>query len=282
MSVQIIVDSTADMAQRYAERVRVVPLTIHFGDETLIDGVTIDRRRFYERLIETDVMPTTSQPAPSAFESVYDEVARAGDEAVVIAISSKLSGTCQSAWIAAEGREYIRVVDSGTASIGAGILAQYAVDLAATGMNAAELAAKLERAKEDVCVIGLLDTLEYLKKGGRISKTAAFAGGLLNIRPVLVLDGGAITMVGKARGSKQGNNLLAQKVRECGGVDFARPILLGYTGLSDDLLRKYAEDSRELWQAGRSGLECVCAGGVIGTHAGPGAIFAAFFKKTQR
>ena len=119
-------------------------------------------------------------------------------------------------------------------------------------------------------LIGLVDTLEYLKKGGRISKTAAFAGGLLNIHPVLTLTDGEVTIIGKARGSRQGNNLLVQKIHESGGIDFSMPLLLGYSGLSDALLQKYVADSAPLWENGTEALESVCIGSVIGTHAGPG------------
>ena len=129
-----------------------------------------------------------------------------------------------------------------------------------------------------MCVIALLDTLEYLKRGGRISKTAAIAGGLLNLKPVASIENGRVTVIGKARGSRQGNNLLMQKIRDCGGVDFDLPVLLGYTGLSDALLRKYMEDSRAVWEGHADALPQVQVGSVIGTHGGPGAVVAAFFR----
>lgn len=277
--VQIIVDSTADMPERFAAQCRVVPLTVQFGNETFIEGVTIDRRRFYERLVESDVLPTTSQATPAAFAAVFDEVARAGDSAVVLTLSSKLSGTYQSACIAAAEYENIYVVDSQNVAIGTGILAQYALRCAAEGMDAKTLAALLERKREDVCLIALLDTLEYLKRGGRVSRTVAFAGGLLNIKPVATVQDGEVRLIGKARGSKQGNNLLTEKITQCGGVDFALPILLGYSGLSDACLRKYVEDSRALWETGTDRLESTLICSVIGTHTGPGVVAVAFFKK---
>ena len=278
--VQIIVDSTADMPERFAAQCRVVPLTVQFGNETFIEGVTIDRRRFYERLVESDVLPTTSQATPAAFAAVFDEVARAGDSAVVLTLSSKLSGTYQSACIAAAEYENIYVVDSQNVAIGTGILAQYALRCAAEGMDAKTLAALLERKREDVCLIALLDTLEYLKRGGRVSKTVAFAGGLLNIKPVATVQDGEVRLIGKARGSKQGNNLLTEKIAQCGGVDFALPILLGYSGLSDACLQKYVEDSRALWETGTDRLESTLICSVIGTHTGPGVVAVAFFKKS--
>ena len=219
-----------------------------YVEAELIDGVTIDRRRFYERLIESDVLPTTSQATPAAFVKEFEAVRQAGESAVVITISAELSGTYQSACIAAADYEDIYVVDSRSAAIGSGILAELALEWAADGMAAAELAGLLTKKRDDICLLGLLDTLEYLRRGGRISRTAALAGGLLGIKPVVTLENGAVTMIGKARGSKQGNNLLVQKVRESGGIDFSLPILLGYTGLSDALLQKYVADSAALWR----------------------------------
>ena len=279
MRVRIIVDSTADLAPELKGQVEIVPLTVNFGTEEYIDGITITHEEFYNKLIESDVLPTTSQAAPAAFEKVFQEVAAAGDSAVVITLASQLSGTCQSARIAAEDYDNISVVDSGSATLGAGILAEYALRCACSGMEAAQIAALLEKKKEDVCLIAMLDTLEYLKKGGRISAAVAFAGGLLNIKPVVNVKDGVINMLGKARGSRQGNNLLAQEIGKTGGIDFDMPILLGYSGLSDALLKKYITDSAPLWEGNVDSLRYTSIGSVVGTHAGPGAIAAAFFHK---
>ena len=279
MSVRIIVDSTADINSAIRDRFTIVPLTVHFGEEEYIDGVTIDHKRFYEMLVESDVNPTTSQPTPDAFAKVFAEVAEAGDSAVVITVASNLSGTCQSATIAAAEFENIHIVDSKTVAIGAGILAELALRCADAGMTAEEIAARIEQEREKVCVVAMLDTLEYLKRGGRISKTVAFAGALLSIKPVVGIRDGEIEMLGKARGSKQGNNLLVTEIQKAGGVDFSKPLMLGYTGLSDALLQKYITDSAALWQDGVNNLPYAVIGSVIGTHAGPGAIAVAFFKK---
>ena len=279
MSVKIVVDSTADLAADMRENLCIVPLTVHFGDEEYIDGITITHQSFYEKLIETDVLPSTSQATPAAFEEVFRRITENGDDAVVITVSSTLSGTYQSAVIAAQ--EYpgrIFVVDSRSAAIGSGILAELALHYTRENLSAAEIAAQIEHERDNVCVIAMLDTLEYLKKGGRISKTAAFAGGLLSIKPVVAIKDGEIVMLGKARGSKQGNNLLVKEIQNAGGIDFSKPILLGYTGLSDVLLQKYITDSRNLWECGTESLRSTIIGSVIGTHAGPGAIAAAFFK----
>ena len=279
MKTNIIIDSTVDVTESCAERMYIIPLTVHFGSEEYIDGVTIDKHNFYEKLVESDILPTTSQATPADFQKVFDEISSAGESAVVITISSTLSGTCQSACIAAENYENIHVVDSCSASTGAGILAEYALRCADEGMDAKELAELLMKKREDICVVGLLDTLEYLKRGGRISKSVAFAGGVLNIKPVLTFKDGEIVLAGKARGSRNGNNLLAQKIKDSGGIDFDMPILLGYSGLSDALLKKYIVDSAELWQCGTDSLDYVLICSVIGTHIGPGAVVASFFRK---
>ena len=278
MSVKIVIDSTADLTPEIKARVSVVPLTVHFGDEEYIDGVTITHKQFYEKLIECDTLPSTSQATPAAFAEAFDKIVANGDSAVVLTVSSKLSGTYQSAMIAASDYEDIYVVDSDSVAIGTGILAELALELADRGMNAKELASTLELEKKNVCIIAMLDTLEYLKRGGRISKAVAFAGGLLNIKPVISVEDGEIVIRGKARGSKQGNNLLVEEIAKAGGVDFERPVLLGYTGLSDLLLQKYMEDSKALWAGSKKALRITPVGSVIGTHAGPGAIAAAFFK----
>lgn len=279
MKTKIIVDSTSDLTPALREHITTVPLTVNFGDKEYTDGVTITHEEFYEKLIESDVLPTTSQATPAVFAKEFENVSAAGDSAVAITISKKLSGTYQSAMIAAKEYSNIHVVDSGSATIGGSVLAELALTLANAGASAKEIAETLEEEKKKIVVVALVDTLEYLKRGGRISKTAALAGTVLNIKPVISLAGGEIQILGKARGSKMGNNLLAQKINEVGGVDFTKPVLLGYSGLSDALLKKYITDSRHIWEEGLDTVRYTSVGSVIGTHVGPGAIAAAFFKK---
>lgn len=281
MNTRIIVDSTADLMPGYKEQVRVVPLTVHFGDREYIDGVTIDHKTFYEKLVEEDTLPTTSQATPDAFTKEFEAAKQAGESCVVITLSGKLSGTCQSASIAAADYENVYVVDSGNASVGGGILTEFALQLRDEGLSAPEIAARLNEEKQQIVTVALVDTLEYLKRGGRISKSLAFAGTMLQIKPVLAVTDGEIQLLGKARGSKMGNNLLAQEIQKAGGVDFSRPVLLGYTGLSDALLQKYIEDSRWLWADHAETLRYTTIGSVIGTHAGPGAVAVSFFKQNR-
>ena len=280
MNVRIVVDSTADVTDEIRAKLSVVPLTVHFGEQEYVDGITINHKQFYEMLVETDVLPTTSQPSPEAFAQVFRQAQEAGEQVVALTVSSKLSGTCQSAMIAAaDFPDSVWVVDTKTVAIGCGILAELAVRLKEEGLSAAEIIARLEEERDNIRVIALLDTLEYLKKGGRISKTVAFAGGLLSIKPVVTIQDGEIHILGKARGSKQGNNLLVTEIQKAGGVDFTKPLMLGYTGLSDALLEKYVLDSGALWDGHGECIQSTPICSVIGTHAGPGAIAVAFFKQ---
>lgn len=282
MGVKIIVDSTTDLVKATEEKVTIIPVTIRFGNTEYIDGVEISTKEFYEKLIENDVLPTTSQPSPDSFETIFKKIKEDGDEAVVITISHNLSGTFQSANIAADGYEdCVHIVDSGTVAVGGGILVEYALKLVDEGKSGKEIKDELEKVKNNICIVALLDTLEYLKKGGRISKTAAIAGSLLNIKPVINVVDGVINTLGKARGSKQGNNLLVKEIQEAGGVDFSMPHLLGYTGTSDFLLKKYIEDSAYLWEDSLDSLKQTIIGCAIGTHAGPGAVAVAFFKNNK-
>ena len=277
--VHLIIDSTADLPLPIRQQAKVVPLKVRFDQEEYIDGVTITHKEFYEKLVECDVLPTTSQASPLEFDEVLQPIVDAGGSAVVITLASKLSGTYQSARIACAEMEDVYVVDGESVSIGSGILVWRAVQLIEEGLPAGEIAARLEQEKQQIRVVALVDTLEYLKKGGRLSKTAALAGGLLNIKPVVGLRHGEIQVLGKARGSKQGNNLLVKEIENAGGVDFDRPVLLGYTGLSDVMIQKYKEDSAPLWKHAKEELNVVPIGSVIGTHVGGGAVAVAFFEK---
>lgn len=280
MKVRIVVDSVADVTKAVSERLTVVPLNINFGDEQYIDGVNMTKSQFYEKLAGSGVLPTTSQPAPAAFEKVYEEAKLAGESLVVLTVSSKLSGTYQSAMIAAqEYPDNVFVVDTQNVALGEGVLAEYALQLADSGMSAAEIAEAVEREKKNVCLFALVDTLEYLQRGGRVSKTVAFAGGLLSIKPLVCIKNGALEIAGKARGRKQGNALLNHEIELAGGIDFSRPALVGYTGTSDELLKKYMADSQEMWHGKE--IDTTLLSGIVGTHAGPNAVVVSFFKEKR-
>lgn len=280
MKIRIITDSASDMPAVHRPEVAVLSMTVTFGAEEFQDGINLTHHQFYEKLIEGEDLPTTSQISPSQFEEVFRAAVDAGETVVAVVLSAKLSGTYQSACIAAEefpGQVF--VVDSANAALGELVLVERAVELMDQGLDAAAIAARLEEEKKEVRLVGLLDTLEYLKRGGRVSASVALVGGLLAIKPVVAVQDGEVVVLGKARGSKNGNNLLVQEIQKSGGVDFGRPYRLGYTGLDDSLLRKYIEDSSALWSGHTDALPICTVGGTIGTHVGPGAVAAAFFRK---
>ena len=280
MAVRIVTDSGIDLPGGSDPRLTVVPLGITFGTTTYADGVDLTNDRFYEMLIESDELPKTSQATPFAYHEVLAPICAAGDEAVVITLSSKLSGTYQSAVTAASEFDGVYVVDSKNVTIGQSILVQHALRLVEEGLGAAEIAEKVAAAADRVCLLALLDTLEYLRRGGRIPKSVGMIGEVLSIKPVVGVEDGEVVMLGKARGSKNGRNQLHQQV-EKHGIDFTMPVLLGYTGLSDKLLRKYLDDNRVIWEdkVAEEDLPIASVGATIGTHVGPGAIALAFFAK---
>lgn len=287
MAVRIITDSASDITREDVAAagnpaLGVLPLSITFGNATYEDGVNLSHQRFYELLVEGDDLPMTGQVNPYAFERAIGEARAAGDEVIVITLSSKLSGTNASANTAAASFDSgVYVVDSKNVTVGERVLVDYALRLVGEGLSAVDIATALEQAREDIYVVGLLDTLEYLRRGGRIPASAAALGKLLSIKPVITIEDGAVELLGKARGSKNGRNLLTQQVEAAGGIDFAMPIALGYAGLDDALLRKYIEDSRHIWEdhIALEDLPVHSVGATIGTHVGPGAIALAFFKQ---
>lgn len=279
MHTKILIDSTIDVSPALKDRFAVIPLTIHVSGREFIDGVTMTADAFYRSLLKSKELPTTSQPTPAAFAQVFESLTDDGSEVVALTISSKVSGTYQSAHIAAAdfpGKVF--VVDSRSISLGAGVLAEYALSRVNAGAGAPELAAELEQLRERCCVLGLFDTLEYLKKGGRISKTTALAGGILGVKPILGVRDGMIAMLGKARGSRQGCKTLLQMIQE-NHIDRQLPVLFGYTGLSAAPLEMLLQNDTGTFSEQTVRQSTVQIGSVIGTHAGPGAIAVALFRQ---
>ena len=282
MAIQLIIDSASDIPVSYAKEhnLTYLPLPVTIGEKQYLSGVDITPQEFYEILIESDCLPVTSQVSPFGYEQAFRAAIAQGDTPVAITLSSKLSGTYQSACIAAanfDGKAF--VVDSRNVSLGEAILVYYPERLIAQGLSPQQLIEALDRMKQKIKVIALLDTLEYLKKGGRIPAAVAAIGGLLSIKPVIAIVDGAVQLIGKARGSKQGNNLLNEMIASSRGVDFSLPLTLGFSGISDALLQKYITDSRSLWESHIDQLPVLSIGATIGTHAGPGAIGVAFFEQ---
>ncbi len=280
--VKILIDSASDIEKDEADAlgVHLIPVRIRFGTEEFLDGINLTHLRFFEMLIESDELPQTSRINEYEFAEKYGELTADGSDVVVITMSSKISGTYSGAVKAAKdfgGKVY--VVDSLNACIGERILCQYALRLLGEGLSAREIAAELDVKKHKIQLLAVLDTLKYLRKGGRISAAAAFTGELLSIKPVISIIKGEVKLVGKAIGSKKGNNLLTQLVDRCGGIDFGMPYGLVYSGLSDDYLNKYLNDSAKLWKDNTDFVPSYLIGSTRGTHIGPGAVGVCFFAK---
>ncbi len=280
--IKLMIDSAADISKQEAEKLGLImlPMIITIENEDYYDGVNLLPNEFYEKLIESSCFPKTTLINEFRWEEAFRNNLGIDDEIIVITISSKLSGTYQSANKAAEkfnGR--VHVVDSLNAAIGERLLCLYALRLVKEGVSAKEIVALLEEKKTKLKVMAMLNTLEYLKKGGRISSAVAFAGELLSVKPVVGIVDGEVKLMGKAMGSKKSCNLLNKLIQESKGIDFSMPLGTLWSGLGTDLLEKYIKDSATLWQDNIGELQKYQLGATIGAHIGPNAIGVAFFEK---
>ncbi len=277
--IKLLVDSASDIDLTEARDlgIELIPMLITIGEKEYSDGVDLSHKEFFEKLIESDELPQTSQINECRFDERFSALTANGDDVIAIVLSSKLSGTYDCACRAAQKYDgKVRVVDSLNASAGERILCMHAVKLINEGrLSAAEIVDELNIKKTKIRFLALLGTLEYLKKGGRISSVVAFAGEMFSIKPVSVTDG-EVKLVGKAMGSKRGSNLLSQFIDKY-GVNFDMPFALVYSGLTDEFLTKYITDSEKLWVGKTDYLPKYLIGSTIGTHIGPGAIGVAFF-----
>ena len=280
MTVRIVTDSSCDLSAADIERyqITVVPLTIRFGDEEFIDGQGLSAEDFYKKMATSDELPATAAPAPGAFEAVFRELADNGADAVVcVNLSFALSATgesAQNATRATEGEIDVRVVDSGKVSVGLGLMVKAAAAAAEAGQSADEIEAHLARLKDQVFIYAALDTLDNLKKGGRIGAAQALLGSALSIKPCLDLTSGAVEEAGKQRTRGKARTWLANQVAEAGELE---QLALAH-GAADDI------DAFVARLGGAPALNPVTVtliGPVVGTHAGPGVIAAAFIPAPQ-
>ncbi len=277
--VRILTDSSCDLPQHITQAlgVTVIPLYVTFEDGTVVrDGVDIDGDTFYARMQSCKKLPTTSQPSPEDFIAAFQDAKKAGDEVVAILVSAKLSGTYQSAQIAADITDFshLHLVDSEHLCLTLGLLVQYAASLAAQGMSAAEMVTELERAKKHLHVYAVVDSLEYLRKGGRLPASAAIAGGLLGIKPIITLQDGKVQLGGKARGLPGAYLKLFEKIDADGGICTHQPYHVIYTLSKSEIEPIHRYYTRNLKIAPPTISR---VGSVIGVHVGPGAFGIAYF-----
>lgn len=278
--IEIITDSTCDLTSVQAETlgVRVLPLTVQFGEASFRDGVDLSNAEFYERLRNAQTLPTTSQINPDAFVSAFQAALDRGNQVVAIVVSSELSGTFQSAVIAKEmlNSEDIFVVDSRQVALSLNLLVTEAARLRDEGKSAAEIAKAATELREKIRLYAVVDTLKYLKMGGRISAATAVVGGVLGITPIVAVKDGKVESAGKTRGRKAGVQWIRQQANS-EELDFSRPLALGHTGCVE-ALDAVAEGFSDLMPKFTSVFSCEI-GAVVGTHAGPGAAGVAYFVK---
>lgn len=279
--IRIIVDSSCDFTKEEAEEKGLVfiPMEIEWNDVIYKDGVDLYGNDFYKRLESSDIIPKTSQISPAAFQEEFLKAKESGDDVICITLSSEVSGSYQSAVIASEVMPEAIIINSQNVSVGLKILVERALILREEGYSAVEIADILEKEKKEITIIGVLDTLKYLKIGGRFSGAATLAGNLLRIKPVLKLQDGKVALIGKARGLKKAENCLNKSIEETGGIDFSRPFAVGYTGTDDAKIKKYISDYKEIYNSDIE-VPILQISAVIGTHAGPGAVVVGFFNNT--
>lgn len=279
--IRILTDSSADILPAEAARmgVEVVPLTVTFEDGTVLrDGIDQTSDEFYAKLAVCDKLPTTSQPSPDAFIPHFEEAMAVGDTTIAILISGELSGTLQSARIAAQTVEYedIHFIDSRNATLGLRLLVELALKLRDEGHSAPHIVEELEKVKQRIRLLAIVDDLKYFRKGGRLPAAAAFAGAVLGIKPVVSVVEGKVVLAGKARGLPGAYVALFKLMDEQGGLDSSMPYVLGYTAR-----RKGAEPLHRYLTSNLKLPACPLyhIGVAVGTHAGPGACGIAFFAK---
>lgn len=281
MAIKFLIDSASDIKAVEAEKmgVSLIAMEIRFGTDVYLDGVDVTPEEFYDKLVESSELPKTSLINEYRWEEKFLELTSNGDQVIAITISSKLSGTYEAAKNASlKFRDKVFVVDSMNCSAGERLLLQYAMTLAKDGMSAIDIKNTLDKEKDKIQIMAMVNTLEYLRKGGRISSVVAVAGTMLSIKPVVALVEGKVKLVGKAMGSKKANNLLNSLVQKH-GIDFSRPLCTIWSGSDDTVLKKYVKDSAHIWEGKVKDVPMCMIGSTIGTHVGPGAVGVAFFAK---
>lgn len=284
--VKIITDSGSDITQNEAKElgIKVIPIVVIFDKDEYLDGVTMSNDEFYHRLSVNHEYSKTTQVNPATYQKAFEEELEKGNEVLCITLGSKLSGCYQSAIIARNilKDDRIHVVDSMAASVGQKNLVYLALECLKKGMDVASVASYLEKKREDIVVIAAVDTLEYLQKGGRISKAVAIIGNILAMKPVIELDDGQLKLAGKARGYKNAHNLLNKTIDKYHGIDFSLPLSVGYSGDNDELLQKYLEASKPIYESKIDHIPVLRIGATIGTHCGAGTVVLGFFRPENR
>ncbi len=280
MAIRIITDSAADYSAQEIERrgITCIPMTISFGEEQFLDGVDLTKEQFYEKLLENKDFPKTSQPSPTTFINCFEEAKAAGDEVIVILIAGVLSGTIQSALLAKDMVEYdaIHVVDSQNATLGMRFLVDRAVFLRDQGCSAEQIVEELDALKPRIRLYAGLDTLEYLQKGGRLSKSQAVLGNLVNLKPVItVTELGEVSLCGRQIGMRHAFKQIAGILEE-EAPDVAYPVYFIYAYDKKNCVNFIQYLKKKGMDFGTPKLRGI--GATIGSHIGTGAFGIVYVK----
>ena len=281
MSVRIISDSGCDISQAYAKKlgVKIIPLVFRFGEEEYLDGVNMSSEEFYRRMEEEEELPKTSQISPYRYSEAFEEAMKDGSDVVYLSISSGVSGSIQSAILAAKEFDgKVRVFDSRHFNISQRVLVEYAKRLADEGKSADEIVALLEEALKKVRIIAVFATLENLKKGGRISSAEAFVGEMLSIKPMITITDGKVEVLSKVRGMKKGYKAMREYIEKEGGIDLSMPYAFAYSGTDSTNIDGFIRECGDLYE-GKTDIEISYVGATVGTYSGAGAIATAYFVK---
>ena len=280
--VKIVIDSASDITEKEAKELGLgfLPIEVRFGDEEYLDGIDITAETFYDKLESSNTFPKTSQINPFRFEEYFAQETSDGSEIVMITLSSKISGTYQSALEGAKNlKDKVYVVDSLNACLGERILGLYALKLAKEGKKGKEIKEELDKAKLNIKVFAVIDTLEYLKKGGRISATSAMIGTMLSIKPVIGVVDGEIKVLAKAMGTKKSYSMLNSTIEKGGDIDYSMPIGLLYSGKDLTPLQNYKTTIPNILNHANGEIAQYPLGCTIGAHIGSGAVGIAYFAK---
>lgn len=280
--VKFLIDSASDVTQEEGKAwgVKVIPHSVRFGDEEYFDGVDILPEEFYDKLSTAKQLPQTSLVNSFRWDEAFKEATKDGSEVVVITISSLLSGTYQAALEASKNYEgKVFVVDSLSATIGERGLLQYGMKLAENGMSASDIVKELNEKKLKQHIYAMVDTLKYLKMGGRMSAAVAFVGELLSIKPIIEVKDGGLGVAEKAKGNKKAFMALNALVEKKGGIDPTLPCNLVLSGNDHTNMQKYLIEGAEVWKDSEWEVKPYMLGSVIGTHVGHGAVGISFFEK---
>lgn len=277
--IRIITDSSSDISLEHAKELNIdlLSLSVSFGEETFKSLTEISNAEFYERLATVEKLPTTSQVTPGEFEDLFRKYTEQGDDVICLLISSKMSGTHQSAVIAKEsvGADNIYIVETMTVTMGLALLVEEAVKLRDKGFTASEIAKEIEEMASRNHLYAIVADLKYLKMGGRLSSTSAFFASILGIVPIITIKDGLVEVAGKARGKQAAFKVIEQLI-EKNQVSSDHSIVLGHTNSLENL-GLFKEFFASLLKK-RVIYTCEL-GSIVGTHVGAGACGLAYIKK---